>query len=226
MKTDIKPYTIKFTEISNFESTEFMQALQIYSNSFPPVEMKPVDIVLRLLKDDNNYHLCVGKKSDLVVCMSLLCVFQSFKIGFVDYIAVEQDFRAKGIGTEFLRFVEEELCKHVTCLIGWIVEVQKENIGNLKERKIREERIRYYEKMGAQILDRVNYFLPPQIETVPEEMYLMFKPLKKVKELPGKTVLELIKNIYLRVYQREETELINEIAGKMPKKVGFRSLFL
>jgi hypothetical protein len=106
--------------------------------------------------------------------------------------------------------------------IGLVIEIQRENVPNLQEREIngRKNRIRFYMKMGAKILERVNYFLPPiQYGTEPEEMYLMIKPLDEIHYLPKESVLQYIEAIYSTIYQYQAKDLLDTISQQLPSKI-------
>jgi len=76
--------SIILKKIDDFTSNEFDQVLNIYSVSFPPVETKPVEKILDLLKGDD-YHLYIAMEKSKVLGFSLLYVFNDLKIGLLDY---------------------------------------------------------------------------------------------------------------------------------------------
>jgi hypothetical protein len=76
--------------------------------------------------------------------------------------------------------------------------------------------------MGAKILERVNYFLPPlQYGTEPEEMYLMINPLDdKIHYLPKESVLQYIEAIYSTIYRYQAKGLpLDTISQQLPSKI-------
>lgn len=194
------------------KSSEFDQALQIYSSSFPPVETKPVNKVVKMLLKDKNYHLFVMVKDGSVIGISLLYVFKRLRSGLLDYMAIIPEYRRKGLGTELFRRTLnrfKRICPHS---IGLFLEVQNEDFDDLVERRIRKNRIGFYRRFGAKKVGNLDYLLPPQHGTRPEEMHLMIVPTKKVKSLSREYLLGLIKTIYAKVYGYRKDDLLKKFS--------------
>src|ERR671925_885878 len=85
-------------EIEDFHSQEFKESLDIYKSSFPLNETRPVEKVVKMLKEDKDYHLLVSVNNNAVVGISLLYAFRSLQIGLLDYMAVHPNYQRRGIG--------------------------------------------------------------------------------------------------------------------------------
>jgi ribosomal protein S18 acetylase RimI-like enzyme len=212
-------------EIEDFDSFEFKQSLDIYKSSFPQNETRPIEKVVQMLKNDENYHLFTYLNDKAVVGISLMYIFRSLNIGFLDYIAIKPNYQRRGIGKELFEFTFEKFRSDVSNGIGLLIEVQKENVHDLEERNLREKRIRFYMRLGAKIMDRVNYILPPiQPGFGSEEMYLMIRPLGEIHYLPKESVLQYIEAIYSTIYQYEDKDLLNLISQKLPARIMLRNV--
>ena len=193
-------------------SAEFDRAMQIYSSSFPPVETKPINKVVKMLLKDKDYHLFVMVKDGSVIGISLLYVFKKLRSGLLDYMAIIPEYRRKGLGTELFRRTLnrfKRICPHS---IGLFLEVQNEDFDDLVERRIRKNRIGFYRRFGAKKVGNLDYLLPPQHGTRPEEMHLMIVPTKKVKSLSREYLLGLIKTIYAKVYGYRKDDLLKKFS--------------
>ncbi len=206
-------------ELDTTASSEFEQTLQIYSSSFPAVETKPVEKIVDMLKNDHDYHLLVAVKDRLVVGMALLYVFRSLGIGLLDYMAVTLGHQGRGIGSKLFRYTLERFRAEVTNPTGLLLEVQKEDVNDSAERRKRIDRIRFYARLGAKILVGVNYRLPPQHGSDPEETYLMIVPLKNLRSLSKNSILEFVKAVYSRVYRYQSDDLLDMVARDLPRTI-------
>jgi GNAT superfamily N-acetyltransferase len=204
---------LEFKAVRTTNSGEFNQAMQIYSSSFPPVETKPVNKVVKLLLKDKNYHLFVMIKDDSVIGFSLLCVFKRLRSGLLDYMAIIPEYRRKGMGTELFRRTLNRFKRMCPNSVGLFLEVQKEDVGDLVERRARKNRIRFYRRFGAKKVGNLDYLLPPQHGTKPEEMHLMIVPTVKVKSLSKEYLLNLIKTTYVEVYGYRKDDLLKKFSG-------------
>jgi len=208
-----------FKTYSELSPSEVDAVLQIYSSSFLPVETKPVTTVMAMLKNDRNYRLFVCLKNSKVVGFSLLYIFDAFKVGLLDYMAVGSSEQGKGIGKAIFEYTFSSFQEIVKDSIGLILEVQKEqDAKDSSERKIREKRIEFYQKQGAKmILD--NYLLPPQAGSVAEVTYLLIVPCRKISHIPGQLLLKIIEAIHVNVYMYNQKDLLKRLESSVPKRL-------
>lgn len=192
--------------------SEFDQARRIYTSSFPPVETKPVNKVVKLLLKDKNYHLFAIVKDGSVIGISLLYVFKPLRSGLLDYMAIIPEYRGKGVGTELFRRTLNRFKRMCPDSIGLFLEVQKEDVEDLAERRTRKNRIIFYRRLGAKKVGNLDYLLPPQHGTKPEEMHLMIVPSVEVKSLSKEYLLDLIKTIYIKVYGYRKDDLLKKLS--------------
>ena len=214
-------------EIEDFDSYELKQSVEIYKSSFPTNETRPADKVVEMLENDKNYHLFISLSNNSVIGISLMYIFTFLGIGFLDYMAVIPNYQRKGIGNELFNFTLERFSSNISNGIGLLMEVQKENVPDLRESITRKNRIEFYLRVGAKILDGVDYLLPPlQHGFEAEEMYLMIRPLVKIPYLTKESAVQYINAIYSTVYQYEKDDMLEKISQKLPSRIMLRDALM
>jgi len=211
-------------EVRDFDSIEFKQSLEIYKSSFPPNETRSIEKVVAMLKNDKDYHLFIAKNDNFVVGISLLYVFRSLNIGLLDYMAVSPNYQRRGIGRDLFRYTLQWCTSQVYNLIGVLIEIQKENVPDSHEIFIRKNRINFYARLGAKVLDGVKYLLPSQDNGEPEEMYLMLAPLAELHSMPKCSVIKYVSMIYSTIYQYRDNDLLNNTFSNLPPIIMLRDI--
>lgn len=211
-------------EIEDPQSWEFKESLDIYKSSFPPNETRPVDKIVKMLKEDKDYHLLIAANNSSVVGISLLYAFRSLRIGLLDYMAMHSKYQGRGIGKKLFGFTVQVLRSHINPVIGLIMEIQKENVPDPHDRLKRKNRIKFYQQLGAKVLDGVNYRLPSQNRGKPEDMYLMIAPLTNIYSISKHLVTEYVSAIYSTIYQDENKDLLNSMTCNLPATIMIRDI--
>jgi len=165
------------------------------------------------------YHLYVATEGPMVIGISLVDLFPNMGVAFLDYLAVAPSHQRRGVGACLFKHTLKELYRLLPDPLGLLFEVQKEDASDPKEQKTRLDRIRFYTKLGARLLEGVHYALPPQDGTKPEEMYLMMFPCKDMAELPSNFVIQCIEMIYHVTYGYEKDDLLDAASRRMPQRV-------
>jgi GNAT superfamily N-acetyltransferase len=217
-------YPMIFKELEDFHSWEFRQSLDIYKTSFPSNQTRPAKKVVKMLKDDRDYHLFIAANKSAVVGISLLYAFKSLHIGLLDYLAVDPNYQRRGIGKKLFRFTVQKLRSQMPVVIGLILEIQKERVHDSHGRHIIKDRIRFYRQLGARVLDGVNYLLPSQTHGKPEEMYLMIVPLAKMRSLPKHFIIKYVRAIYSTIYQYENNDRLDAVSRSLPTTIMVHDL--
>lgn len=217
-------YPMILKELEDFHSLEFRESLDIYKTSFPSNQMRPVEKVVKMLKDDRDYHLFIAASKTAVVGISLLYEFKSLHIGLLDYLAVDPNYQRRGIGKKLFKFTIHKLCSQMTGVIGLILEIQKERAHDSNDRHIIKNRIKFYRQLGARVLDGVNYLLPSQTHGKPEEMYMMIVPVADMHSLPKRFVIQYVRAIYSTIYHYENNDLLDAVCGNLPTTIMVRDI--
>lgn len=112
---------------------------------FPHGELKPLDVIQKLNKRKN--YICFGLyDNEELLAYAFLATSKSYLL--IDYYAVCEKYRSRGIGSEFLCILKK-YCKDYN---GIILEVEKVECASTEaERLIRKRRIEFYRKNGMRM---------------------------------------------------------------------------
>lgn len=145
----------------NLNQLNYEEIEQIYIKhmkiDFPPEELKPLNIIQKLIKKKN--YVCYGLyENEELLAYAFIVTYKSYLL--FDYYAVCKECRNRGIGSEFFSRLQERFKDYD----GIIVEVEKvEDASNEVERIVRQRRIDFYKRNGMELtnisisLFNVNY---------------------------------------------------------------------
>ena len=205
-------YMVEFSEIRDITHNDFKEAIKIYEESFPSNERQSIDTIKKRIKE-NLYQMFIGRSKDKVVFMALLYPLKNTDFILLDYIVTDENFRDKGIGTDFIKNILGKITPKYL-----ILEVENPNYGNNKEQ--REKRADFYKRLGAKEMKDVRYILPPLSGNIPTEMILMVLPEYGGGKMNGSLVKKLIVQMYKELYDRNENEdLLNSFVNDIKNPV-------
>ena len=95
---------IIYSEIADTNDIHFLEAVQIYFESFPSNERQPLPVIERRIKEGRS-RLYVGFHRDELVCIAFMYHFNTSDFVFLDYMAVIKKFRNHKIGGFFFSFL-------------------------------------------------------------------------------------------------------------------------
>ena len=183
---------MEFIKIENSDSQEFKEAWEIYEGAFPSDERRTLELQKELIKN-KQYNFFIVTKDNVLVAIITDWNFEDFL--FVEHLAVKEDLRGKGIGTELLK---EYLSKNKQKMV---LEVER------PETEIATKRIKFYEKIGFDLND-FDYIQPTYgKDKNPIPMFLMTYP-EKITKSEFSTIREKLNII---VYGLEKTLLGEQI---------------
>ncbi len=201
---------ITFEEI-NVEDSQFNEAIEIYNNSFPDKERRPLNDLKDNIKE--NEKLFIGKYNDSIIMFSMIWEIENTDYLFLDYIAVKKEYRNKKIGTVFLKNIFN-IFKNYNSII---FEIENPEEGENKSQRIR--RINFYRKLGAQELTGFKYFLPPR-NGKSERMLLMILSRNIDITVNGREIENILSLIYKHIYHRDEDDItLKNIVNDIPEKI-------
>lgn len=187
------------------------QALVICEQSFPEVEREPTDQIRAMLRHrlaapppaDRVNHFWVAVQTDSVVGIAIFSYYARPGLACIGYMAVRPDLKGRGYGSTLFQRVIGQLPLDAAQLGGhqpWgaCFEVQRpQDAAEENDRQIRERRIRFYQRHGAQLIDQIEFLAPPLATNFPPvPFYLMFRPAT-----PGPVILT----------QRQKREIVESI---------------
>jgi len=182
---------------------------ELYMNSFPAVERRPIEKLNEMVKNDEKYHLYLVKEDNLVIGFALVCELPDEKVSLLDYMVINHSFQRRGIGSKLLQYCIEVM-KSKNSFLGLLLEIQLEDVNDSDEKKIRKDRIRFYKKFGAKTFENVEYYIPPQSGNIAEKLHLMIIPFNKLDSFPKKSVENFVKKMHLEIYHSKRMDLIEK----------------
>lgn len=204
----------EFDKVKDTNSSEFTQAMIIFTESIPTAERQSVEAIKERVSIGKE-QLYTASTDGEVAFMALLYPLEDTQFVLLDYLAVKQQHRKRGLGSEFLRNVYTIAGLKNKLLI---CEVEDPNVG--VDQDTRQRRVYFYRKNGAKILKNVHYLLPPLQGNTPTKMVLLvFSQNRRLLWLSGDAIKEVIGQIYRELYGRSETDplLISTVKSIEPK---------
>lgn len=198
---------MEIIQVTDFDSQDFAEASEIYLESFPANETRPLEKTKSLL-NQGNYKLYVVKE-DRVIGIALVYFFNNF--GSLDYMAIMPQYQRKGIGTNLY----SHICDISKSLDhDWLfLEVQREKQGEPN----RKDRIRLYQSLGAKLV--IDNYLMPSYQSEAEQMNLMVMPQKNQDSISKQDLQRYLKEIYQNVYSHKDSDLLEKISKTLPEKI-------
>lgn len=187
---------------------------QIYPRlmrDFPPDELKSRGQFERLMSK-GQYKLYLAKHATLgVIGYALMYEPKSPKIAWLDYIAIDEQYRNAGFGTAFFT----RLCEMLKGdRMGMMLEVEPPTSDDEAKMAIEQRRIRFYQRAGAKQLD-VEYLFPS--EDGPYPLLLFFRPISHVDVLSATQIREMIRSAYEYIHDdvRDREAILQRFLGKV-----------
>jgi len=216
--------TIKGIVFEKWSGAPLPQALvsqvwTIAEDSFPPEEREPCQDFLQPIENGRSilYLACLGDK---VAGFTKLTRLGQSLIYLMEYLAVNEKFRNRGIGSQILHFIREDLQHQLTA--GILLEVEPPPSAAGSHRQLRERRIRFYQRHGAaRILDHDAYRMPSTIDEGSLWMHLMWLPVCAGCLPPANLSLKgLLNLLFQEAYPGDKNhQLLNWILNQIPNSV-------
>lgn len=204
-----------FKQILNAKDISYQDAMLIYQEAFPPSERQPLSKISQRIAAGKS-QLFVGIMDEAVICMALLWDFNNTDFTLLDYMAVSQKHQNKNFGSKFFNFLVDKVKSNHKFLL---LEVENYMFGDNREQ--RKKRINFYLKNGSYLLENVPYMLPSLDRSLPLEAQLMIAPKYKSTYLKKSEIENLIKRLYLEIYEKPENDaLLVSVLKKIPDKIN------
>ncbi|NIK71510.1 MULTISPECIES: GNAT family N-acetyltransferase [unclassified Paenibacillus] len=154
------------TTLNELDNSLWPLAKKLYEQSFPKQGRKPDAIINGMFRKMRCFLHTLADEGR-VQAMALSGLTGGEKILLIDYIAVSEQRRGEGIGSQLIAAIEEWAQKCMQ-LDGLLIEVESE------QNRINEQRIRFWERNGFTITDYEHSYI-----WVPEPYRAMYKPLSQ-----------------------------------------------
>jgi GNAT superfamily N-acetyltransferase len=207
----------KFSQVKDTNTPQFTNAIDIYTQSIPAAERQTTETIKERINSGKE-QLYIGEKDGQVSMMALLYPLEDTQFVLLDYMAVREEHRKHGVGSEFLKNVTE-----ITGLKNklFLCEVEDPKVGSDKEQETRQRRVYFYRKNGAKILKHVHYVVPPLQGNTPTGMILLvISKNDRMVWLAGGAIREAIVQVYSELYGRDESDpLLAPVMASIEPKV-------
>jgi GNAT superfamily N-acetyltransferase len=207
----------KISEVKDVNTAQFREATDIYQQSIPATERQSIDTLKQRISSGKE-KLYIAEKDGKVAMMALLYPLEATQFVLLDYMAVKEEHRKHGVGSEFLKKIYD-----ITGFKNklFLIEVEDPKIGTEEEQQTRQRRVYFYRKNGAKILKNLHYVLPPLQGTTPTDMILLvISPTNRLIWLAGEALKEAIVQIYEELYGRSESDpLLAPVLASIEKQV-------
>lgn len=200
---------MEITEIEIVEGTihDLKNVYQRCTADFASDELKSYEH-LKLLMSKKNYKLLLAKDPIInqVVGYAFIYEFERLQSIWLDYMAIDNQFRGSGYGALLFKKLTNWKLKGFSGIFIE-VEIPEENEGVTRENQLR--RIRFYERLGAKRLP-IPYQLATNDGGLP--MYLYFWPSPDVEKLPKEQIQEAISEVFNTIHSdvKHKDEILME----------------
>ncbi len=164
-------------------SDDLRQIEPIYRSSFPPAELAPFPAIVSAVREGLNTLVISRHDDGEISAFALVHWLPGSRLIFLPYMAVAQRYQNQGIGSGLLRYMAEELLRSCDAdALLW--EVEPANLDDASSECSR--RIRFYERLGAQMVRVANqhYCMPNPAGQGTVPLWLMWIPLCHSPEQP------------------------------------------
>lgn len=180
-----------FSRITRYYSQQFLQAMGIYGVEFPPDSRLSIPRIRALLQD-GNYQLIVGQQNQQVVSFALIWMSRRPAFVHLDYIAVAQEWKGKGMGTALYRWLLAHRAEFHPQARLLTLEVDDSLIG-------------FYRRSQTKLLRDTPYLFPGPLGPVP--MNLMVHDVLGRATLDRATVRGIVRGLYCGLHGRSPEDV-------------------
>src|SRR5262245_39566833 len=196
---------LSFCRIRQYHSHRFHQAMRIYMTEFPRDSRLSIARIHELLKE-GHYQLIVAEEKKQVLGFALLWLCRRPAFVHLDYIAVEQQWKRKGVGTALYRWLITHLPDLSPRAALLTLEVDPALIA-------------FYQRSQTRLLRDALYLFPGPLGPVP--MHLMAYDTQDRTVLDQKTIRGVIRALYCGLHQRKATDpLLRSCLMQIPTTIS------
>jgi GNAT superfamily N-acetyltransferase len=207
-------------ELDRPESDLTRQALAIYEAAFPVEEREDIPDLAEAIRRqavapvsaDYVHHFWAAVQRDTVCGFARFTYFADTRLAFMAYMAIRAEARGQGLGSQLFRRVVDQVTRDAIAMGGppalglcWEVE-RPRDAATSGERNLRERRIRFYLRLGAQLIGQVDFQAPPLRPGLPAIPYhLMFQASSPATALTRPLLVAVIETVLGHGYGLEHS---------------------
>lgn len=192
--------SITITQPSHLPPKHAEQLRAIYLASFPPFERAEFSCLLESIAQHSRWLFAAMRDDDLIgMAVSVPRIASDFYL--LEYLAVAQAARGEGTGGILLAHVVATL-RALGNVNGMILKVESDETGTSDERRLRERRIEFYQRVGARVIECAPYYRVPLADRPGTlRMKLLWLAIGKNVPAPhGAKLCECLQGIFEKSY--------------------------
>ena len=175
---------------------------EIYNEAFPLTEREPPQVIVRSLEIGGQTF--AARSGGETIAIATTHLLKDPPAVFLVYLATKKGLRGRGCGGELLEYAwktgRQKLSEHGSPATGLVAVVDApDQSDDTEEKHVRERRIAFFARHGAELLPRA-YTQPAVDGTTTVPMRLVFRPAEGF-ERPDSTFTDaLVRAIYFEKY--------------------------
>lgn len=186
--------------ISDSDSLDFKDCMEIYTESFPIEEVHSIGKIKERIQSGKESLITI-KDNNCVVGFTLLWDLDYYDIVVIDYIAISKNNRDKGIGKIFLDNI-----LNVLTIQNKIVIIEVEAPSNDDIEDYANRRIKFYKRIGFKMIDGLKYLMPSIDNKDEVSMNLMFYNYH-ADCIKSEEIISVINQIYIQMYYKDPNHI-------------------
>ncbi|WP_248925172.1 GNAT family N-acetyltransferase [Paenibacillus hamazuiensis] len=181
---------MEFKTVGEWDETLWNEAETVYAEAFPEHGRKPRKII-RSMFEKKMVFLHVAKERSDVIAMALTGKLPELNALLIDYLAVRESVRQRGVGQQFFGRIREWAAAEQR-LSGIVIEIESENSETNRDR------FRFWTRCGFAATDYIHRYI-----WVPETYLAMYLPLTPGARLPhdGEALFKSITAFHQKAYR-------------------------
>lgn len=179
------------------DATGFAGLMAIYGEAIEASERKPADAIAAYLRDPR-YVVLVARDEGRVSGFAMAFMAPDAGFWLLDYMAVDQGLRSRGLGTRLFSAVCAEVDKRAGPL-PCVIEIDDPS-AQLSPGNNAAARAAFYGRLGCRRLRDIAYILPLAVAGPPPPMQILVHARPAAEWVPRETVRAWLATIYAEVY--------------------------
>ena len=195
---------MQVTRITQYYSRRFREAMRIYRVEFPDTAL-PTARIRALLKAES-YQLFVAEDTRDTLAMALVWLCRQPAFVHLDYIAVKQEEKGRGVGTALYR---------------WLIDHMQELSprAQLLTLEVDDGLLGFYRRSSTKVLQNTPYMFPARQGPLP--LNLMVHDRRGRKTLNRALVQAIIRGLYRGIHNRgADDALLRSFISRVPRQVA------
>lgn len=189
----------EYRNFAALTSAQLDAARQIYEEAFPAWQRVPWDELVRLDTDPGRIQRTM-LETGTVLAISVASRLIAVPWWFLEYFAVDRERRDRGLGGLLWDQLMNDLGGASRPSIVLEVEPPEEETDASQERLLRQRRIAFYERRGAQRLHLSEYLVPHLTGEGTDRLELMVVPAQSETMPNSEETRQLVRSLYVDGY--------------------------